>query len=140
MSKLWFSQFTTTQPLQKIWVYSHSSYWLAIFSKTDSSPVLARVRLQNIETSWKKHNIQGTSCRKAVDFYSSGMSLLYLTNTLYSQRLRRSDNCRPRYCLSADAVVRPTLQVPVVQVIPIHGMINIKVTGPWKNIYMKALG
>ena len=52
-----FSQFTATHPLhvgeQFIWVYSHS-YWLAIFCTTNSSPVLARERSQNIENSWKK--------------------------------------------------------------------------------------
>ena len=66
-----FFKFTANHPLHEgdqlicfeIWVYSHS-YWLTFFCTTNSSPVLARERSQNIVNSWKK----------------------YLKNTLYLQR------------------------------------------------------
>ena len=74
-----FSQFTATHPLlegeQLIWseilVYSHS-YWLAIFFPTNSSPVLARERSQNIENSWKKNttfNEHSVLLRKSLNFH-----------------------------------------------------------------------
>ena len=62
-----FSQFTAIHPLHvreqliwnKIWMYSHS-YWLAIFCTTNSSPVQAEERSQNIENSWKKQYLMNT--------------------------------------------------------------------------------